>query len=48
MNLPIYSAKKIDSDEYVIGNYIKVHNKFYIYEDGTSEIYLKQQLRQPY
>ena len=40
LNIPEYRAKCIDSDEYVIGNYIKVHNKFYIYEDGTSDIYL--------
>ena len=40
MNLPIYRAKKIDSDEYITGNYIKVQNKYYIYEDGTSDIYL--------
>ena len=43
LNIPNYRAKKIGSDEYVIGNYIKVHNKFYIYEDGTSDIYLEDE-----
>ena len=43
LNIPKYRAKKIGSDEYVIGNYIKVHNKFYIYEDGTSDIYLEDE-----
>ena len=30
MNIPIYRAKKIDSDEYVIGNLIEDEGVFYI------------------
>lgn len=37
LNIPIYRAKKIDSDEYVIGYYLKMGSTHYIYRNKMFE-----------
>ncbi len=38
--IPIYRAKKIDSDESVKGTPLKVQEKTYMVQNGTSDLYL--------
>ena len=39
MNIPIYRAKKIDSNEWVEGTPLKVNQKTYMVQDGNSDVY---------
>lgn len=39
--IPIYKAECVNDNEYKTGNFIKTQDKYYIYQDGTSDIYME-------